>query len=570
MKQFFILSACVGLIFLSITVCYAGNQVQFRIDGINNEMSSNVTARLAILQKSYEESFSENSIQAMSSQGMIEVKKALQPFGYFNPIVHISQHQRKDIWIVSYQINIGAPAKINRLDLKIVGPGKNNLMLQNYVKNFPIKSGDIFTTEKYNKAKESFLNTANEEGYIKSFLQENKIYINPKSNQVIIVLHLQTNESYKFGAVNFSAGPYSKEFLRRFVMFNSNEAFSSQKLIKLQQQLESSNYFQQVQVTPDFEHVKNNTVPVNILQVPPKSKRYDMGVGYGSLTGPHLTAGLNFRRLTEAGEHFDAQLKLSSVLSSLAGKLYIPGKNPLTDQWILGANYQRFLPKNGSSTSGTVTMGYLKKLDKLQANLDMNYLVERYKVDQQPQEVNKLLYPNLNLFYTDVDDIIHPNIGKSFNIILRGASEDIFSSTNFLQSEIKAKYLFSPTNFSHIILRADLGYTVVHNIKNLPLSMRFFAGGLASIRGYKDSGIGPGRYLEVGSIEYQHHIKGNWTGALFYDAGTATDHWGKALSKSEGVGLIYQSMIGPIKLYGAKALDKRKPYSVEFSMGPEF
>lgn len=154
---------------------------------------------------------------------------------------------------------------------------------------------------------------------------------------------------------------------------------------------------------------------------------------------------------------------------------------------------------------------------------------------------------------------------------MQGASSNILSSTSFLQGELKGKLFMTPFSFAHLILRGDLGYTVVNDLNDLPLSMRFFAGGMTTIRGYSDSSIGPGKYLGVASIEYRNHLAYDFSGAVFYDMGTATNHFGTPLSRGAGVGLIYESIVGPIKLYAARALSKKgHPYQIEFSLGPEF
>ena len=140
-----------------------------------------------------------------------------------------------------------------------------------------------------------------------------------------------------------------------------------------------------------------------------------------------------------------------------------------------------------------------------------------------------------------------------------------------MQSELKAKYILSPFRFARITLRGDVGYTMVSHLNQLPLTMRFFAGGLNSIRGYGESSIGPGKYLQVGSFEYQNHVVGHFSLAAFYDFGTASDHWNMNYKKSVGAGVVYQSLVGPIKLYVANAITNPKhPWGVEFSIGPEF
>jgi translocation and assembly module TamA len=128
----------------------------------------------------------------------------------------------------------------------------------------------------------------------------------------------------------------------------------------------------------------------------------------------------------------------------------------------------------------------------------------------------------------------------------------------------------SPTSLSRVIIRGDLGYTVVNDLARLPLTLRFLAGGLGSVRGYAFGSIGPGRYLETASAEYQHVIYGNFSGALFYDVGTATNHFNDVLLRGEGVGIVYNSIIGPIQVYVARAMSKPgKPLSIEFNIGPD-
>lgn len=563
--------ACCILYFLLQMSAYAAESLTFQVSGLSDPLLENVNARLSLFKKNYNDQLTIDDVQIIYNQSVQEIRKALEPYGYFKANITASLHHQKQVWTASFQVNPGPVLKITKIDIEILGDGSNNKALYSFKNEFPLQVGDPFKTANYEKAKEDIFAVANNQGYIKSFLEKNAIYINLQKYEASIVLHLQTGPRYYFGAVNFSGSPYAESFLRRFVNFNENEPFSSQKLTALQQQLAGSYYFSQVQVVPEFEQAHDYHVPVKFILAAPKSQHYNIGVGYGSLTGPRLTAGLNLRRVTDTGQHFDAQLKLSSVLSSMTAKYYIPGKHPLTDQWVMGLNYQKFNPASGSSSSATLSGGYLKKKHAYQISSNINYLVENYKLAGEPGEKNNLLYPNLSILYSNVDDLIHTRNGKSFNLILQGATNHLFSSTSFLQSEFKAKYLFSPTQDSHVILRADLGYTVVHDIHKLPLSMRFFAGGLNSVRGYKDSGIGPGRYLATGTVELQHHITGNWSGALFYDMGTATDHWDNQFSKSTGVGVIYESMIGPIKLYAAHALDRPgRPYSVEFSIGPEF
>lgn len=557
------------LYFFIWTLSY-GATLQFDLQGISGEVLKNVSTRLDVL-KEAQDNLTENKIQTIYEQAPKNIEMAMQPYGYFHTSVeaHLSHHDSK--WLASFVIHAGKKIKISELTIKVVGPGNQNAAIKEYLRHFPLKVGDTFRSDSYESAKENLFQITNNNGYVNATLTTNKVLVDVNHYQVKIILELQTGSQYYFGKISFQKNPYSTNFLNRFVNSYENTTFSSQKLLELQQALSNTTYFKQLTVTPNFNSATNNHVPITIVASAPKAKKYNLGIGYGTLTGPRFTAGASLRRLTDDGQHLDAQLKLSSVLSEVAAKYYIPGKNPLTDQWLVGVSTQRFLPKNGSSTSGLATLGYVTKSDSIQTSIDLNYLVEHYKVNDRRPERSHFLYPSFNILYSNSDDLISPTKGEAINLILRGASENISSSTNFFQAEIKGKYFYTPVDFMHLIFRADVGYTATNKLKNLPLSMRFFAGGINTIRGYKDSSIGPGKYLYVGSMEYQNRIKDNWWGAVFYDAGTATNRLDTKLSRGAGVGLIYQSYIGPIKVYLAQAVSKKdKPWSLELSIGPEF
>lgn len=558
------------IFFFALVPVYAKDELSFQFNGIKGEVLKNVQQRLDILVKSYPKLTPQN-IQTIYAQSPEEIRQAMQPYGYFHTEIQKKITRNRTSWLAAFDISPQTQVRISQLSVRINGAGKNNKVINKFINHFPLQIGEVFCSDTYEKAKEKIFQTAHNQGYINAQLTTNQVIIDTHHNTVKINLILNTGPQFYFGKVNFQSTPYSYSFLKRFIPFDHETQFSSEKLLELQQAMANTTYFQQVLITPDFKSTTQKEVPINIFLTPPKAKKYNVGMGYGTLTGPRLTTNVSFRRLTDTGQHLEAQVKLSSVVSGFAAKYYIPGKNPITDEWLVGVNYQRFLPKNGSSSSGTISGGYATKSRHTQTNVDINYLVEQYKVKDKAAEHTQLLYPNLNLTYNKSDDLINPTLGKSINLNLRGGSKAFLSSTSFFQTEVKAKYFFTPVDFAHIVLRTDLGYTVTKDLNKLPLSMRFFAGGMNSIRGYSDSDIGPGRYLYTGSVEYQNRIKDDWWGAIFYDAGTATNHFGDKLYYGKGVGVIYTSFMGPVKLYvGQGTHEKKTHYSVEFSIGPEF
>lgn len=564
---------CLLCVSLGGSPVFASSQpgVVFKVEGVTGDMQKNVEARLAIEQREMQTPPSATEITEFTNESLTAVRAALAPFGYYSPIVTTSLQKQGMKWVVHYHIVPGEPVRVSAVTIEIVGAGSTNKKITKTAKLFPMKTGDIFNSILYTDSRDKLFDVINNEGYIKAVTKESKVMVDTNKHTASIHLAINTNQQYYFGQVTFSENAYAAAFMQRFNIFSANEPFSSNKLLQYQQDMNSSRYFKQVLVIPDISGTHGDTVPMQISAVPANYRRYDFGLGYGTFTGPRLSAGIQFRRLTNTAQSLEAIMKLSTVQTGLGVKYNIPGANPLTEQWNIGANFQKFSPKNGYSRSKSMTFGYTHKWRRWQLNANLNYLWERYKVNPQPYQNSQLLYPSLNVNYVKTDNVVQPTYGHMLNMMLQGASSNVLSSASFMQGEIKGKLFMTPFSFAHVILRADLGYTVVNNLNDLPLSMRFITGGMTSIRGFEDASIGPGKYLGVGSIEYRHHLAYDISGAVFYDIGTATNHIGSPLNRGVGVGLVYESVVGPIKLYVAKAISKPgQPRSIEFSMGPEF
>ena len=98
----------------------------------------------------------------------------------------------------------------------------------------------------------------------------------------------------------------------------------------------------------------------------------------------------------------------------------------------------------------------------------------------------------------------------------------------------------------------------------MPPSLRFFAGGDRSIRGYAWREVGPRRgdyalgakNVLTGSVEYEFYPKGGpYGGAVFVDTGSAFDGTRPDLSTGIGVGFRWRSPVGPVRLDLAHGLN---------------
>jgi translocation and assembly module TamA len=155
----------------------------------------------------------------------------------------------------------------------------------------------------------------------------------------------------------------------------------------------------------------------------------------------------------------------------------------------------------------------------------------------------------------------------------------LLSDITFGQVTLRGKYIRSIGEKSRIITRAAIGATEVSDFEQFPSSLRFFAGGDSSIRGYDYQSLGPegddgevegGRYLAVGSIEYENMFLGDWGGAVFTDFGNAYNSFSDPIEYSVGIGVRWRSPVGLIRVDVAKGLsDTDEGIALHIVIGPD-
>jgi len=80
-----------------------------------------------------------------------------------------------------------------------------------------------------------------------------------------------------------------------------------------------------------------------------------------------------------------------------------------------------------------------------------------------------------------------------------------------------------------------------------------------------------GKYLLVGSIEYDYNVYKKWYLATFYDIGSAFNDSPINASSGAGVGVRWLSPVGMVRVDVASALSKDgNPWRLHISFGPDF
>jgi len=169
-----------------------------------------------------------------------------------------------------------------------------------------------------------------------------------------------------------------------------------------------------------------------------------------------------------------------------------------------------------------------------------------------------------------------------------GSLESLGSDTSFVQGYVTGRWHWHFLPRHKLLLRGELGYTQADTttfalgipgdpreleleITELPELFRFKAGGDRSVRGYGYEALSTNRnganHTLVGSIEYEYNVFGDFSAAAFYDVGNAfNDFTEPELKRGAGVGLRWYTLIGPVQLDLARALDDDS-FRIHFTIG---
>jgi len=230
------------------------------------------------------------------------------------------------------------------------------------------------------------------------------------------------------------------------------------------------------------------------------------------------------------------------------------------------------------STLRTIGASLNRGRGKWRESVALNYQQEDFIVAGD-QGDSTLLIPSVDWSRIWGREFVHVLDGLRFDIGLRGASEKLVSDTDFFQIQGGLKGITSLGVNNRIIARGRFGSTVTDEFHQLPSSVRFFAGGSQSVRGYAYQSLGPvddsgrvvgGKHLMTGSIEFEHSLGGKWGVAIFYDAGNAIDDLDDKLERGAGLGLRWKSPIGPVRIDFASALTRPgDPWRIHINIGPD-
>ncbi|HEX5340298.1 MAG TPA: autotransporter assembly complex family protein [Gammaproteobacteria bacterium] len=531
-------------------------QISVQIQGISGELLRNALAYLSI--QSYHDTpdLTQGLVERLNARAPQEIRKALEPFGYYDAKVVSELTETAGGWHAQYTVTPGEPVRIRNIDIALSGAGRNDAVFESYISALPLQSGAQLNQPGYERLKQQLQELAAHHGYLDAHFTTSVLRVDPPRHWADIELQLDTGPRYYFGKLTFVQDFMRDSFLSRFVKFKPGDPYDARLLLGLQYALGDSDYFNSV----DLESLRKQAgpehrIPIRITLTPRKRNLYSLGLGYGTDTGPRTTLAWENRRLNGLGHRFGVQLQYSRILEVAQINYIVPLSNPAWQRlrYSLGNTRQVF----GGGISYTTTFG-INRNTLLGAWSENQYLnLEHDRSDLADSNLTStLVVPGLSFSRSISDNPSYPTHGYRAALDIRGSSDRLGSDVSFMQLHLSTKLIISLTDTTRLLLRGEAGATVVDDFNALPLSQRFYTGGDQSVRGYKYNSIGPrdskdnvigGKYLVVGSLEVDHRFGQVFGVAAFVDTGNVTNSFQTALEKGVGIGLRWRTPVGMVR-----------------------
>lgn len=555
------------------------SNVNVVINGIEKKLEDNVRLYLSLEQQKEHALLSEGRIRRLHKKAPDEINKALQPFGFYRPLIKANLIQTSPAhWQASYTIDPGPQLPISEFNFVISEQMSTDVEYLSVMENFNLHKGETFNHVEYENFKTDLAKLSVEQGYFDAHFVEHRVEIDLSNYEARIHLNYETGQRYRFGEVSLKQNVLDEDLLRRYIPFETGYPYNLNQLIDLQQTLNDSDYFRTVEVSPGQPQAGSDSIPVSVKLEPHKQHRFSIGLGYGSDTGARTKFGWQIPRLNTRGHRLNTEAKASQIGYSLATQYRVPVLNPRTDQMIYSAGVVNEKTDTSDSTVRTIGASLKRSRSAWRESISLNYQQEDYTI-ADISDTSTLLLLGVSWNRTWGKNFIYAIDGLRFDTSLRGANKKLISDSDFSQMEIGIKAINSLNQHNRLIVRGNLGSTWTNEFDQLPASVRFFAGGAQSVRGYVYQSLGPldtnglvvgGKHLMVGSIEFEHSFNNKWGLGLFYDAGNAIDDFNDPLERGAGFGLRWKSPVGMVRIDLASAISRDgQPWRLHINIGPD-
>lgn len=577
----------IAILLLFFGICrgapvFGADPVTVAVNGVEGDALGNVRQALSLPYGLVREGKVDRLwLDRFAAQAPAMVRQALEPYGYYKSEVAARVvPEGEGRFRLQVDVLPGQPVRVSEVTVELTGAGAGERSLRRIRDEFPLSAGEVLFQPEYERAKGELQSQAQTLGFLDADFPRHEIRISPDRTEARIALVLDTGPRFYFGDTRIEGAPdYPAPYLERFLAFKEGEPFSYAKLGETQLNFANSERFKQVVVTPEREEAEGARVPVLVRLTEAPRRTLRPGIGYGTDTGPRFSVRYRDLNLFERGHDLDLSIYAAQRLQGFAGRYTVPSASDHRSFSSVQLNLQQEDVTTYSSKIAALELDRTFGLGRGEVGTVYLRLLQESFTVADVNSNSRLVLPGFRFTKDHFNDLVRPTRGFRYSLDVRGA-HPLLGSDSGLAQFIGNVGVLVPLPWRLTLQgRGSGAYSLLEDpLGELPPSIRFFAGGDQSVRGYAFQGLGPrdangrvvgGKHLLIGSLELQRALYQNWAVSVFHDMGNAfNDYASMHLEQGVGVGVHYFTPVGGLNLYLAHPLAKdAKSYRIHFTVG---
>lgn len=572
---------CLFYLLFVATSAYAEN-VRIKVEGLSGELEKNIRLRLSSITP--EEVGNDNHFRARINEA---VRQGLRVLGYYQPTIYFTLDDRpslsRKVKVLHAKINPGEPVRIAGYNIVLKGGALTDEDYLILVMQGRPTLGEILNHRKYDSFKNSLTNLALHKGYFDAEMLESQLSVAKDLHKAFWNIDFNSGSRYRFSEVKFQGSQIRENYLQNLAPFHQGDYYNSKDVAELNRRLSATNWFNSVVVSPDFKNSKENRVLLLNTWVTPRTRNtIETGVGYSSHVGPRVKGSWKKPWINDCGHSLESSVSVSAPEQQLEQQLDLTYKipllkNPLEQYYLLQGGFKNVdLNDTKSITSKVVMSRNWDFSSSWQRSMNLTWHLDHF-TQGAVTNTTMLLYPGVSVNRTRSRGGLIPTWGDSQRYSIDVSDTTWGSGVDFTLMQAQNVWIRTLADKHSFLVRGQVGWIETNDFNKVPPDLRFFAGGDRSIRGYKYKGISPtdkeGKLIGAskmltGSLEYQYNMTGRWWDAVFIDSGKVVDNIKQSNVKvGAGIGVRWQSPVGPMKLDIAVPVGDKETHGVQFYIG---
>lgn len=516
--------------------------------------------------------------------------------GFFDPRISVRREQLPGARpVIVLEVDPGEPATVTGVAVDFEGdiaqsPDPAAVEQRRDIRsNWSLPTGRRFTQSGWDTAKADALLQLTIQRYPAGRVSYSLADVDAQARQVRLGIRLDSGPLFRLGPMQVTGTErYDALLVPRLARLPQGSIYDQRDITEAQLRLTGSGYYDSAFIFVDPQ-ADPNAAPVQVTVREAAQHKVVLGVGVSTDSGPRASVEYRNNRVPGIGWRADTKLQIERK-APFAETEWTATPDEKGWRWGVLGRAERLDDDELLTQAQRLRAGRSRAGNHIDRNVYVQY--ERASVREKPTatpgraaDIGDGAAISVNYAWTgryfDGRPLPTAGFGVGFEL---GAGLTLTGEKSPFQRTLVRGMGIYPLREGRLQLRSEAGAVFARSTARVPSTQMFRTGGDTTVRGYgyRDIGVerangftAPGRYMAVGSVEWQRPIRWRdvatqWESAVFVDAGAVADRPGNLRpSVGVGVGARWKSPLGPVQVdlaYGAKA----KKLRLHFTIGATF